>query len=572
MLVSRLGRATCFVVLVVCCARANAEPPELRWSSEGYFRTRAVGLTNLAPQDRRIYSYPINSQPIVVPDIRHTTYLMSRLRIMPTLSYGDLAALKIQVDALDDVLWGDNNGVASSPLFAGDGSNQYFLGGDFDGSVRVPRAWVEFKVPIGAMRVGRMPSHWGLGLVANGGGTGNIDPLTPEGEPERKALDSFFDDDFGDNHFGLTADRILFVTKPITIAKVLGGTPAEDAESNLIIGYAFDKLSEAPLLPAEGFERRFRPYGQQGFISRSSDDDVNEHVALILYNAPDWNPVAYSDDLRLGLYGIYRHADEGSTQPSTLDPSELCGTFAGQPVRCVDTGSDVWIVDVWWRLRYGPYYTEGEAYKIGGETFGGVPFPGKNRKKKANITGGVARVGYMLDNVDGILEIGHASGDEALEDEEFKQRGLHPDFNVGLILFEETLRELTARTYGPPFFSPENPEGAKGFFSDGGVINANYLHPKVRYRPGVADLEVVGALLFAWVDELARTGTATFYADETDSSYLGTELDVAIKASFSGAMTVSLESGLLFFGPALQSALPNADTSFTLQSRVAFVW
>ena len=30
-----------------------------------------------------------------------------------------------------------------------------------------------------------------------------------------------------------------------------------------------------------------------------------------------------------------------------------------------------------------------------------------------------------------------ASGDEYLEDEHFKQRALHPDYNVGLILFEE---------------------------------------------------------------------------------------------------------------------------------------
>ena len=38
-------------------------------------------------------------------------------------------------------------------------------------------------------------------------------------------IDYFFDDDFGDNHFGSTADRILFITTPITIAKTIMTSP-----------------------------------------------------------------------------------------------------------------------------------------------------------------------------------------------------------------------------------------------------------------------------------------------------------------------------------------------------------
>ncbi len=560
---------------------ARADLTELKWASEGYFRTRTITLTNLAPQPRRTSIYPPNGETLVIPDIRRTSYIVSRFRMMPSLIYGKVARLNLEIDALDDVLWGDNNGLSTAPLFATDGSNQGFLGGPVGDSISVRRAWIQYAVPVGLMRVGRMPSHWGMGLLANGGGTGWMDPDSPKGEPRRKILDNFFDDDFGDNHFGSTTDRILFVTRPITIyrtVKKLG-----KVEHPLVVGYAFDKLSESPLLPYENFERKFRPFGQQGFISRGRADDVNEHVALAVWNDPDWDKKSFLDEFRMGVYAVLRSAKEGSTQPSAItDPTAICGTFDGVPYTCKDTGSKVWIADFWWRVRYGNMFTEGEVYQIGGTTFGGVPFPSRNQKKDASINAGVARFAWLTPKWDAMLELGHASGDEELEDEHFKQRAMHPDFNVGLILFEETLRELTARTYGIPFFSNENPQGALGFMSNGGVINANYLMPKGRFRPTpVAGLEIIGGILAAWVDTTQTNGTALFAAcsiggactsDGKDSTYLGTEFDLSLRASFAGQMRFALEAGYLRFGGALKHQLTEADGSFSLQSSIAFVW
>ncbi len=563
-------------------AVAHAELVELKWAAEGYFRTRTVLLTNLAPQPRRTSVYPLTGEQLVIPDIRKTSYIMSRFRLMPSLTYGKVARLNLQIDGLDDVLWGDNNGLSTAPLFATDGSNQGFLGGPVGDSIQLKRAWVQFSVPVGMMRVGRMPSHWGMGLLANGGGTGWIDPETPKGEPQRRILDNFFDDEFGDNHFGSTTDRILFITRPVTVYKTLA--KKGKVENPLVVGYAFDKLAESPLLPFEGFERKFRPFGQQGFISRGASDDVDEHVVLAVWNDPDWDKKSFQDELRVGVYGVLRSSKEGSTQPSVLtDPNALCGEFDGEPVKCKDTGSKVWIADLWWRIRYGNLFTEGEYYRIGGKTFGGVPFPQRNQKKEAQIDAGVARFGYLTNKWDAMLEVGHASGDDVLEDEFFKQRAIHPDFNVGLILFEQTLRELTARVYGIPFFSAENPQGALGLMSNGGVINANYIFPKFKWRPTpVARTEIVGGLLAAWVDTLATDGVALFRActgaggacgrDETDSKFLGWEVDVAARAYFAGNMRFSLEAGWLQYGKALKTQLTEASSSFSLQSSIAFVF
>jgi hypothetical protein len=595
----RLKLATCAVAvatgLLAFSAPAGADLMELKWTTEGYYRARSVFLTNLAPQPNDFYTltYPVNSEPIKIPEIRRTSYLTHRLRIMPSLSYEKLASLHFQVDAIDDVLLGDNNGLSSAPLFATDATNQNFLGGQVGDSVTIPRAWVQFQVPVGIMRVGRMPSHWGMGLLANGGGTGNLDTLTPPppGEPERKSSDFFFDDDFGDNHFGSTADRILFITKPLSIVRTV--QKAKNVESNFIVGYAYDKLSEAPLLPAEPFERRFRPFGQQGFISRGRNDDATEHVVLAVYSVPDWDVVRYTDQFKAGVYGVLRTQREGSTYPSDPDlgdPTANCsGDMGGDPSAfepCEDDGSKVFITDFWYKVRYGPWYSEAEGLVIFGNTFGGVPFPSKNRTKKALITSGVLRVGHMTDLLDLILEVGHASGDENLEDETFKQRAMHPDYNVGLILYEEILREQTARAF-LTFFSDENPEGAQGFMSKGGVINSNYVHPKVRWRPGFGGFEIIGALLMAWIDDRPDTGANGLWLPFSDEridgddeglipffgdGHLGTEIDVAAKTSFAGKMMFSLESGLLVFGDGLRARLTEAKTAFTLQTRLAFMW
>ncbi|HTM19387.1 MAG TPA: hypothetical protein VL172_02730 [Kofleriaceae bacterium] len=550
---------------------AAADPLDLSWGSEGYYRARTVYLTNLAPQASTSILDPGTGEDIFMPTIRRTSYITQRLRLMPTLSYAKLAQLNLQIDAIDDVLWGDNNGVSSAPLFATETSNQNFLGGPVKDSVTIPRAWVQFAVPVGLMRVGRQPSHWGMGLLANGGGTGNLDTLTPPppGKPDRPAQDHFFDDDFGDNHFGSTADRILFITRPLTIARTI--MKAKNKESKIIVGYAYDKIAEAPLLAAEGFSGSYRPFGQQGFISRRGGDDVNEHVFLAVYSDPDWDQVRYTDQLRGGIYTVLRTARRGSTFPS--DPDLHDPANCNGQVPCNDTGSKVYIADLWYKVRYGSWYSEAEMIHIGGKTFGGVPFPSKNQIKKANINGGAARFGYLTDAYDGILELGYASGDEYLEDGTFKQRALHPDYNVGLILFEEILREQTARAF-INFVSEENPEGAQGLMSRGGVINARYLQPKVRWRAGRRGLEVIGAVLMAWADKLPISGVNSFYLPLAGDagSYYGTEVDAAFKASFSGKMHFSLETGYLLYGDALKAKLTRADGSFTVQSRIAFMW
>jgi hypothetical protein len=601
---SRLAALGIAAAVALAAAPAAHAQLKLEWNVEGYYRTRAVSVSNLADEPRAQLVNPKTGAPIVMPDIKSTSYMTQRLRLNPQLRLENIAKLNFEITALDDVLWGDNNGISTAPLFSVNGSNQYFLGGPESSTVQVTRAWAEFQVPVGLMRVGRMPSHWGMGLLANGGGSGNWDPLTPPGKPRRHVQDYYFDEDFGDNHFGSTNDRVLFATRPLTIIRTI--QKKADTLSNFLVAYAFDKLSESPLLLGEP-DRLSRPFGQQGFLSRGEkQDDVNEHVIVVAYSNPDWDKVRYTDELKLGTYWVFRTQDQGFTEPRRGIPDKrlpdgTCVTNDDnmRPVpneECVtkDEGSLVWIGDIWYRIRYGFWYSEAEAVHIGGETTGGVPFPGPNQRKKASISGAVWRGGYLTPMYDGVLEIGYASGDDNLGDLHFKQRPLHPDYNVGLILFEEITRERSARAFGPRLISSTSPDGARGFFSNGGVVNAKYLAPKGRFRPGFGGFELVGQLIFAWVDQYDLVGPNVFVCPSDKikygaggkpescnySKYLGTEVDLAVKSRFArDLMDFSLELGYLRFGDILKNYTstgqenPNHPTgSFTIQARIAMVF
>ena len=113
----RLSAVAAMALVCGLAAPASADLMELKWATEGYYRTRAVFLTNLAPEDRfRIAAHPETGEDLIAPEIRRTSYMTHRLRIMPTLSYEKLAKLHFQIDAMDNVLWGDNNAIASAPL------------------------------------------------------------------------------------------------------------------------------------------------------------------------------------------------------------------------------------------------------------------------------------------------------------------------------------------------------------------------------------------------------------------------------------------------------------------------
>lgn len=571
----------------------------LSFDFHGYYRARYVNLNNVPIARTELRCVDGNCRPVRSSEVEthfsrddasDGSFFYNRLRLEPSLRLGGdpekgempKVALYSQLDLLDTVLWGDNARDAAVPLFA---SNPSLTG--IDGSERpallVRRLWLEVPVGIGVVRVGRQASHGGLGILFNDG--------------------NGFRNEFGDSDGGSSFDRVLFATRPLTIFNAL--TQGDRRETPLLLIAGHDRLVEDQL----GFDSnplrtdsRFDS-GPFGFLTdpicggeqdpqgekptNKCDTSVTQWITGLIWRDDALNLRSATDELTLGLIYVNR-----------------LQKFSD---------SSMHIVDGFWRFKFGLWsdvslLTEGEAAMIRGKTrsvkiLAGLldPVTGKSAKHlKGDILNAVGRVGLTSTAWDGLVEVGYSSGDEKLidGDNRFKMFPMHADYRVGLLMFPVALHARSANTKA-------------GLTSDalhggGGVFNATYLNPKARYRlQGKGhQVEFVAQAVLAWADTLnggksADAVAADYYAPrDFDDPWadnrcgfldpecsLGWELDLAVKfkwlpikvpgmgANDQYALHWSNEFGVMKAGYALARRLAEgADTLWTLQSRLAFVW
>jgi len=178
-----------------------AEGPKLEFFTlDGYLRFRGQLMVNLdVTGGLDAAGFSLFPRPLVDPGGSDTLDTANmRLRLEPTLNVSENVRVRAQVDVLDNQVLGSS----TSRLFD-DPSSPYPV--PFYGSSRAvagsdPRAdrpaispkrvWAEVQTPVGLLSFGRMPSEWGLGILANAG--------------------AGVDDDFGD-----TVDRLQFALPPV---------------------------------------------------------------------------------------------------------------------------------------------------------------------------------------------------------------------------------------------------------------------------------------------------------------------------------------------------------------------
>lgn len=496
---------------------ASAVPDDFELELDGYYRTRGHVFGNLfADQDGT------------------ATLMTQRLRLQPTLNYRDLAKFTMMVDALDDVAWGDNDSLAATSLFAGDPTNTGYYA-QYDGQERstfnMKRAWMEFRLPVGVMRVGRQASNWGMGLLANDG--------------------NGFDDLFGENHYGATYDRIMFATKPASIYSAIA--KKEDRGTPLYLVFGVDRLVEDPLNQYYGYtcesdltdgvddeydarcdddgdgitdmdhsyvdDERDSSVRQQDWFA-DKDDDVYEFVYALIYRGEGVRMFGSNGDLTAGTYVVNRKQAE--------------------------TNSNVLIPDAYVKFLWKGIYLESEVLHIRGKS-SAIALPGAYDPygdlanplyKDVNIWGYVAKAGFKQGLYDVIFETGSASGDDYVADVDFTGRPLHPDYNVGLLLYEEILARVSKETWT---------DSADGLWSRGGVYNSRYIYPHAIYRP-MENWELVAAYLMAWPNQPDGSRILCADYDEVECSEykataleLGWEIDFAVKHTFHNHINFSSE-------------------------------
>ncbi|MDY0004692.1 MAG: hypothetical protein RBU30_25575, partial [Polyangia bacterium] len=507
-----------------------------------------------------------------------TSYFTHHLRMEPNLSVGKLATLYLRMDGVQHVVWGDNDARAQSSLFAGSPTNTSDYGEQV-ASFQLVWAWLDLDLKLGKLRVGRMPSHWGMGLLSNGGG----DLAQTRGG---------VDDDFADNRHPSIYDRILFATKPLQVIKTIA--KAKDPTSNLLVAYAYDRLVEEPYWKDISLEGQ-RAYGESAFLSRQLNN-VDEHVLVIAYSDPKFLSQVRSLDawkdksLTAGVYAVYRRQGRlDRILRYNVDGSSTYAAYdcegANPPPAC-GARSKIGIVDPYLRLRLGPILLETESYFIFGKTEPGRGIPIGSEVGKALIYGWVTRAGYSpMKKMELLLDLGQASGDKVYGNEVFRQRAMHPDYVPGLILYRMFLRERSATALAQSLNSNVAgvPTPSRGLQSNGGVLNSYFLYPRMLWAiHPMLTLKV--ALLSAWSHRpeqyLYRVtgcekGVKGASCRLTDN-HIGTEVDVGVDVRWGGVPGIEhlffrFDMGYLVFGKQVASDY-DAPGVFALRMRLMFVF
>jgi uncharacterized protein (TIGR04551 family) len=269
-----------------------------------------------------------------------------RFRLNPELHISDNLRIVSQIDLLDNLVLGStpegysnepgqNGGYRAvprggyTPLGAFESTQVPPSGGrnSFKDSVQVKRVWAEYLTPVGQLRFGRMPSHWGLGILANAG--------------------DGYDDDYQS-----TVDRIMFVT----------GLKSLD----LYFAAAWDFTNEGPTSESHAL-----PQGQPYDLAQL--DDVDQYVFVIVRRkSAELTKLALAQGdvvLNAGAYVVHRRqllaADQAGAAGCAEGPALGCDSEAiGR--RYIRRGASAWIPDLWVQLLYKKFRFELEAVTIQG--------------------------------------------------------------------------------------------------------------------------------------------------------------------------------------------------------------
>ena len=483
---------------------------------DGHYRVRADASSAIPA-----YRTPAPASRTETLGLDAGTSLAHRLRLDPYAVLWEVLDLHVQADVLDGGIAADTGD--RRYLGFSDAPRRDDTRGLDVASTELRRAWLEWEAPFGLLRFGRQPSEWGLGVLANDG--------------------DGFESPFGDELLGDTYDRVLFGTKPISIfrALVLGEEVSGD-DDPLSLGFAYDFGVERDAISKDG-------------------DALDQYIVALLL---EW------DDASAGVYAVRReqeHADTLRPVALTPDPGFL-------DVWVVDTSGEIALPGVLpWagvtlELAWEVAYAFGETNVVASPAIStpDEPFPVFDVRQ----WGGVVRLGGAWDGGRLRLEVGHASGDANRLDDEVTDFRLHPDYNVGLILFEDLLASVTAaQTFnlvnqlgegGPvPLL------GADFLASNGSVTNATYVFPTLWLEPTPA-LELRFGVLWARAAEdlvdpfndivlgSGGAGEINFLGGDATKRDLGIEIDLGVHWtawSQPGAeLRLGLEYGHLFPGEA----------------------
>ncbi len=460
--------------------------PETMIELDGYFRSRGEILHNLdldrglTPSGEPLYPTPLG-------DSSRQTLRHSDMRLRTDLrAYSPIgaAAVNLRVDVFDNV------GFGSRP----DGPPQSTASQRPVETLSIKRAYAEALTPIGLLTVGRMGSHWGLGMLTHGG------------------------DELGSDS-GDAADRVAFVTPMLghiwavayDIAwsgpeaqrragnRTLDLDPADDARA---LTFAFMEYHTD-----ESIQRRLdadRPTFNYGayFSYRWQNEDVPAHY-LPAAQPDDLSESdvmyrgfrAHAVDVWTRFVAPYAHVEaELAMMQARIDQASLIpGANFEEPIESLQFGGaiETEFGDRSWPVAFG----------IDAGFASGDPAPG---------------FGAFPEPYDSPAEPGDLDGPQSdpPRDNRVDNFRFHPDYRVDQILFREII---------------------------GTVTDATYLRPHVTWRIGEwgpGQLTAHTAAIASWAIEPTST--------PGQQRALGLEINPSIRYESYGNFSLGIDHGVLF--------------------------
>lgn len=512
----------------------------------------------------RVNSDSTSRQTLYACDNKTQAGANLRLRFNPEIHVSDNVRVHAQVDLFDNLALGSTpsgyrfaSGNAGQEVVARSG--YYPVGflddsavspsassNSFRDSIRVKRAWGEYTTPVGELRFGRMPHHWGMGMLYNSG-------------------------DRHDDDYQSTIDRIMFTTglKPL----------------DLIVAASWD-------FPNEGAQGIINIPGAQPY-DLAELDDVNQYSFMIMRKkSAELQQQALSRGdivLNTGAYFIYRDQTLANDQPIAgsaggatpdADREELSKNFSRRDA--VSYTPDVWV-----QLLYKKFRFELEAAAVFGKIRSLEIGPDNQNDFRTNQSfllqqfGLVAQLEqkFVEDRLRLGLSFGWGSGDPdvynsdrtgdllpspndvQINDRTISTFRFHPTYRVDMILN----RNILQRVQGSYFIRPSaeydfmrDPEGLRA----GGAVQAIWTRASEFVQTPGHDADL-GIELNAAVYFQARDGVLNDSPDRMGGFYSslqfgvlfplagmgylpGEKVDLPAGADVSTALALRLFMGVMF--------------------------
>lgn len=373
-----------------------------------------------------------------------------RLRLEPTINLDERTSIHVQADVLDNLVLGSTP--ASDSIGSGVGGMNLPPIGAFGGtqappvagknsdrdSIVIKRAWAEIAVPLGILKIGRQPNHWGMGIWHNAGGE---DPISG-------AYD--YDADYGD-----TVDRASFSAQ-------IPGT-----NLRAMVASDWDLTRLASNQSALGLGREGHPW------DLDDKDDANGWVAVIsrMDSPQEFRDRVDRGELALN-YGAYfeyktQSFDEDLSDPDPDNPVPTEERFLPRDLK-------MYSPDVWGKLGLGQLTLEAEAFAhLGSMTRAAYQADGSLGTVNMDIReyGGSGRLTYRA--FEGKLRIGVETGAASGESSDNTPPGninlayanllgddvdnrltrmiFNREYKIDMILFRHLIGAVTNAGYVKPF-------------------------------------------------------------------------------------------------------------------------